>query len=109
MTPLRGEVWWVDLDPTRGSEIEKTRPCLVISDDRANRYRKTHVVLALSTTSPKQWPYYVPVVSIGPATQAVVDQLRAVDKSRFGKRKGRVSKADMDRIDAALGSVLGLW
>jgi mRNA interferase MazF len=108
MIPLRGEVWWVELDPARGSEIQKTRPCVVITDDGINRYRNTHVVVALSNTSPKKWPLYVPVPSVGPKTQAVIDQVRAMDKSRFQKRKGSVSAEDMERIDEALRIVLDL-
>lgn len=108
MTPLRGEVWWVGLDPTRGAEIRKTRPCVVITDDGINRYRNTHVVIALSTTTPKKWPLYVPVPSISANTQAVIDQVRAMDKRRFLKRMGVVSGADMERIDEALRTVLNL-
>jgi mRNA interferase MazF len=108
MIPLRGEVWWVELDPTRGYEIQKTRPCIVITDDGINRYRNTHVVVALSTTTPKKWPLYVPVPSVSPKTQAVIDQVRAMDRSRFRKRKGAVSAADMERIDEALRIVLDL-
>jgi mRNA interferase MazF len=108
MIPLRGEVWWVELDPTRGSEIQKTRPCVVISDDVINRYRNTHVVVALSTTTPKKWPLYVAVPSVSPKSQVVIDQVRAMDKSRFRKRMGVVSPADMERIDEALRIVLDL-
>ena len=108
MTPLRGEVWWVELDPVRGYEIQKTRPCVVITDDRINRYRNTHIVVALSTTTPKQWPLYVAVPSVSPHTQAVIDQVRAMDKSRFRKRMGVVSADDMQRIDDALRTVLSL-
>jgi mRNA interferase MazF len=105
---LRGEVWWVELDPTRGYELQKTRPCVVISSDEINRWRNTHVVVGLSNTAPKRWPLYVPVPSVGPKTQAVIDQVRAMDKSRFGKRKGSVSPEDMERIDEALRVVLDL-
>jgi mRNA interferase MazF len=108
MTPLRGEVWWIDLDPARGSEMQKMRPCVVITDDAVNRYRNTCVVVALSTTTPKKWPLYVLVSSISPNSQAVIDQIRAVDKSRFRKRMGAVSIADMEQIDAALRIVLDL-
>jgi mRNA interferase MazF len=106
--PLRGEVWWVELDPTRGYELQQTRPCVVITDDAVNRYRNTHVVVGLSTTSPKKWPLYVPVPSVSPRTQALVDQIRAVDKSRFRTREGAVSSLDMEQIDQALKIVLDL-
>lgn len=108
MIPLRGEVWWVDFDPSRGFEIQKIRPCVVITDDRINRSRNTHVVVALSTTSPKSWPLYVPVPSISLTTQAVIDQVRAMDRTRFRNRKGFVTAEDMERIDEALRIVLHL-
>lgn len=108
MHPRRGEVWWVEVDPARGSEMQKTRPCVVITADSVNPWRNTHVVVALSNTSPKRWPLYVPVPSVGPGTQAVIDQLRAIDKSRFRTRKGVVDAKDMQQIDAALRVVLEL-
>jgi mRNA interferase MazF len=106
--PLRGEVWWVELDPTRGYEMQKTRPCVVITADSVNHWRNTHVVVGLSTTSPKRWPLYVPVPSVSAQTQAVMDQIRAIDKSRFRTRKGVVSAEEMARIDEALKIVLDL-
>ena len=109
MSPMkRGEVWWVELDPTRGSEIQKTRPCVVITDDGINRYRNTHVVVALSSTSPKKWPLYVAVPSVSPNSQAVIDQVRVLDRSRFLKRKGAITVVEMEQIDEALRIVLDL-
>ena len=108
MIPFRGEVWWVDFDPTRGFEIQKIRPCVVITDDRINRSRNTHIVVALSTTSPKNWPLYVPVPSVSPMSQAVIDQVRAMDRTRFRNRKGFVSAEEMESIDEALRIVLNL-
>jgi mRNA-degrading endonuclease toxin of MazEF toxin-antitoxin module len=65
-------------------------------------------VIALSTTTPKDWPIYVPVPSISPDTQAVIDQIRAMDKSRFPQRIGRASSSDIKQIDEALREVLSL-
>jgi len=58
---LRGEIWWVNLDPTQGSEIEKTRPCLVLSHDTLNRLRRTVVVVPLSSAAKPHPPISVPV------------------------------------------------
>ena len=59
--PLRGEVWWVSLDPTQGSEIKKTRPCLVLSSSVLNRLRQTVVVVPYSTDAGSHPPITVPV------------------------------------------------
>lgn len=100
--PRRGEVYWTQLDPTRGAEIKKTRPCLVLTNDILNERRHTVVVIPLSTTSPKRFPLYVELASIGKGSQAVVDQIRVVDKGRFGKRVGSVTDAEMERIVEAV-------
>jgi len=80
-TPRRGDVYWTALDPARGAEMQKTRPCLVITTNFVNRKRRTIVVVPLPTTSPKEWPLYVPLPSAGENSQAVIDQIRVVDKT----------------------------
>ena len=106
MHPKRGEVYWIELDPTRDSEIQKTRPCLVVTDDILNERRNTVVVIPLSTTSPKKFPLYVPLASMGGGALAVIDQIRTVDKQRIGDRAGYASTSEMERIEEALKIVL---
>jgi len=83
----RFEVFLVNLDPTVGSEIRKTRPCVVVSPDEMNRYVRT-VVVAPLTTAGRPYPSRVPVRFAGKNGQVVVDQLRTVDKIRLARRLG---------------------
>lgn len=105
--PQRGEVYWVELDPTRGAEMRKTRPCLVVTNNIVNERRRTVVIVPLSTTSPKKFPLYVAMPSMGDDSQAVLDQIRVVDKERIGNRMAMMTPSEMDRLDEALRIVLG--
>jgi len=103
---LRGEVWWVSLDPTQGSELRKTRPCLVISHDTLNRLRRTVVVVPLSSAAQAHPPITVPFTCRGQAAVAVVDQVRAVGKHRLQSRVEVADSADMASVAQALKSIL---
>lgn len=108
MTPKRGQTWWINLDPTVGSEISKQRPCVVVSHDTVNKLRRTPIVVPLSN-SPKAFPpVIVAMPSAGPNSVAVVDQMRAVDKRRFTGAQGFLSPDDLETLDAAMGRVLDL-
>jgi mRNA interferase MazF len=105
----RGEVYWSALDPVRGAEIAKTRPCVVISASTINAARKTIVILPLSTTkNPTAWPLLIDVPSVGASSKARMEQLRCVDKNRLGEYIDSVSEADMQEIERALKQVLVL-
>ena len=108
MNPLRGEIWWVDLNPTRGSEINKKRPCIVLSVDVINQRRKTVVVVPLSTSPTVRPPLTVSVVCAGRPAVAVVDQIRATAKERFGNRIGSVAAAEMEALEESLREILSL-
>lgn len=88
--PLRDEVWLVALDPTHGSEIRKTRPCLVVSPDEMNRHLRT-VIVAPMTTTMRPYPTRVSLRFQGKSGQAALDQLRAVDRQRLVRKLGTVS------------------
>ena len=88
--PRRDEVWLVSLNPTQGAEIQKTRPCVVISPDEMNQHLRT-VVVAPMTTVKRPYPTRVSVRFQGKSGQVAVDQLRAVDRQRLLKRLGRIS------------------
>ena len=92
----RGDVHLVRLDPTRGSEIRKTRPCLVISPDELNHHLRT-VIVAPMTKGGHGYPFRVPCRFAGTDGFVVIDQLRAVDVERFTKRLGRVSPTTLHR------------
>ena len=90
MVVKRFDVFLVNLDPTVGSEIQKTRPCVVISPDEMNRYIAT-VIIAPMTTKGKQYPTRVVCQFQGKNGQIVLDQIRTVDKNRLVKKLGRIS------------------
>lgn len=89
MVVKRFEVYLVNLDPTLGSEIQKTRPCLVVSPDEMNRHIAT-VIVAPMTTQSRIYPTRVPCRFQGKEGQIVLDQLRTVDKIRLVKRLDRL-------------------
>ena len=102
----RGDIWWVALDPGQGSEIKKTRPCVVLTNDTLNRLRKTVVVVPLSTAAKAYPPITVPVTCQGKGAVAVVDQVRAVAKHRLQGRVESLSPKDMQAITLALSTIL---
>ena len=104
----RGQVWWVDFDPTRGAEMQKQRPAVVLTANAVNRARQTVVVIPLSTGPVPRPPVIVATPSGGTSSVAVCDQLRAVDKARLSRLAGRLSRQDMRAIEAGLRSVLEL-
>jgi mRNA interferase MazF len=108
MNLLRGEVWWVDLNPTKGSEISKKRPCVIISADILNQRRKTVVVIPLSTAPTVRPPLTIGVSAAGQSGVAVIDQIRATAKERFGNKIGVLSAAEMEEIEEGLQQILGM-
>lgn len=102
----RGEVYWVDLNPTKGSEINKLRPCVVISATPINLARRTVVVVPLSTQAKLVPPITVAVNCLGRQVAAVCDQVRTVDKSRLVKRADSLSFNDLSSLNEAMRQVL---
>ena len=107
-SPGRGEVWWIDLEPTKGSEIRKTRPCLVLTANALNRLRRTVVVVPYSTAASAHPPITVPVTCGGTRAVAIVDQVRAISKERLRGLLETASPEDLDAVTTALGRVLEL-
>jgi mRNA interferase MazF len=97
MVIKRFDVYLVNLDPTMGSEIKKTRPCLVISPDEMNRWIRT-VIVAPMTTQGQPYPTRVPCEFQGKEGQVVLDQIRTVDKSRLVQKLGRMDKATQREV-----------
>ncbi len=85
----RGEVWLVTLDPTVGSEIQKTRPCLIISPPEMNDYLRT-VIVAPMTTAARAAPYRIPLTFQGKRGLILLDQVRTLDKIRLVKKLGAI-------------------
>ena len=84
---MRGEIWLVSLEPTQGSEIRKTRPCVVISPGEMHDYLRT-AIIAPMTTGSKPAPYRIPVTSGGKKGLILLDQIRTVDKARLLSKLG---------------------
>ncbi|MGH2542052.1 MAG: type II toxin-antitoxin system PemK/MazF family toxin [Ardenticatenaceae bacterium] len=104
MVVKRFEIYLVNLDPTVGSEIKKTRPCLIISPDEMNRHIAT-VIVAPMTTKGRAYPTRVPCRFQGQAGQIVLDQIRTVDKARLVKRLGKINAATNAKVLAALAEM----
>lgn len=100
----RFEVHLVNLDPTVGSEIQKTRPCLIISPDEMNHSIRT-VIVAPMTTKGRSYPTRVDCTFEGKTGQVVLDQIRTVDKTRLVRRLGRISEDIQEEVLGVLGEM----
>lgn len=103
----RGEVWWVEFDPAVGSEIRKTRPAVIVSNDAANR-NLSRVVVPVTSNTGRQYPGEAVVSVGGQSSKAIADQIMAADKSRLKDRLGELSKDDMLAVEDAIKVHLGL-
>jgi mRNA interferase MazF len=102
----RGEIWWVRLDPAQGSEIRKTRPCVVLTHDTLNQLRRTVVVVPLSTAARSHPPITVPITCQGNRAVAVIDQIRAVAKHRLQSKIETMPTEEIDEICRAVATIL---
>ncbi len=93
-TVRRGEVYLVTLNPTQGSEIEKTRPCVVVSPDELNAYLRTFIVAPM-TTGHRTYPFRIPRRFHGRSGHGVLDQIRTVTRERLVRRLGRLTPATL--------------
>lgn len=102
----RGEIYWVNLDPTIGSEMRKTRPALVVSNDVNNLHAQTVTVLPLTTSVEKVYPFEVRleagVYGNKEAAKVKANQIRTVDKRRLSKLVGFLPADRMAKVDAAI-------
>ncbi len=104
MVVNRFDVYLINLDPTIGSEIRKTRPCLVISPNEMNRFIKT-VIVAPMTTRGTSYPTRVSCKFQGKRGQIVLDQIRTVDKTRLVRRLGKVAKQTQAEVLSVLSEM----
>ena len=108
-TPRRGDVYWVALDPTLGSEIQKTRPAVIISNNSCNVFGARVVVLPLTSNADSLYPGEALVTVKGKRSRALGDQIQSLDKSRLRSRIERLSQDEMTAVDEAVRITLGLW
>ena len=99
--PSRGDVYLVSLDPTRGSEIQKTRPCLIIAPDELNHHLRT-TIIAPMTTAGQVYPWRVPCRFQERNGYVVLDQIRTVDSERLVRRLGRLAPSSLTNVLAKL-------
>jgi mRNA interferase MazF len=100
----RGEIWLVALDPTVGSEIKKSRPCVIVSPPELNQHLRT-VLVAPMTTKGFTAPFRVPMTHAGTKGMIVLDQIRTVDKIRLIKRLGTVNARTLSVVLSTLQEV----
>lgn len=104
----RGEVWWVEFDPAVGSEVRKTRPAVIVSNDAANRNLARVVVIPMTSNTDRQYPGEALVSVDGQSSKAMADQIMAADKARLKSQLGVLGKADMLAVEDAMRVHLGL-
>jgi mRNA interferase MazF len=104
MEVKRFDVYLVNLDPTVGHEIRKSRPCLVISPDEMNQHIST-VIVAPMTTKGRNYPTRVPCMFQGKEGQVVMDQIRTIDKLRLVKRLGKIDSQTQTDVFSVLSEL----
>jgi mRNA interferase MazF len=110
MDLVRGDIHWVSFPKRepRGAEIEKDRPCIIVSHQNANMFRKTVVVVPLTHGSRDAPPIIISIPSGGHDSKAICDQIVAVDKARIGRKYGSLTLQELQYFEDSLRSVLGL-
>ena len=101
----RYEILWTRLAPVEGSEMSKTRPCVIVSDDLRNEILPTVVVCALTSTIRPQWRTRLTVICAGRKADICAEQIRTVSKSRLGKKLGSLSARDAAALRRLLGGM----
>ncbi|MBQ7738071.1 MAG: type II toxin-antitoxin system PemK/MazF family toxin [Desulfovibrionaceae bacterium] len=104
----RGEVWWVSFDPSLGSEIRKTRPAVILSNDAANEALARVVVVPMTSNIANVYPGEALVMVENHQKKIMADHIMAADKRRLQSRLGTLSAQDMEKVAAALRLHLGL-
>ena len=104
----RGEVWWVNFDPSIGGEIRKQRPAVILSNDAANHYLNRVQVVPLTSSVDKLYPSETYVTFRGKKAKAMADQITTVSKKRLINLDGSISHTEMEAIGKAIAIQLGL-
>lgn len=104
----RGEVWWVQFDPSIGSEVRKTRPALIVSNDAANRNLARVIVLPLTSNVSRVYPGETVVSVKGQQSKVMADQIMTADKVRLRSQIATLSKAEMAAVDDIIRVQLAL-
>ena len=108
VSPKRGDIYWVALDPTVGTEIRKTRPAVLVSNDSCNAHGSRVVVVPITSNTTSLFPGEAEIVVSGRRGRVLGDQMRSIDMARLQKRIGRLTKDEVLAVDAALRITLDL-
>lgn len=106
--PTRGSVYWASLDPTIGSETKKTRPCLIVSNDSGNEASNVVIVAPITSKVKKVYSFEVEVVIGGKKGKVMLNQCRAIDKARLGKKECSLDFEVMEQVDEAIRVTFGI-
>ncbi len=106
--PKRGDIYWVKLDPVIGSEITKSRPCLIVSNNAGNEVSPQLIVAPITSSIKRIFPFEVPIEVGGKRGKIVLNQIRAIDKVRLSGNISSATNDTMDRVNEALKLVLAL-
>ncbi len=106
--PKRGDIYWVNLDPSTGDETKKTRPALVVSNDIGNETSKIVIVAPITSKVKNVYPFEVQTFVNGKAAKVMLNQCRAVDKSRLITKIDSIDQKSMKLADDAIKIVFGL-
>lgn len=104
----RGDVYWISLDPTIGSETKKTRPCVILSNDAQNKKSSRIIIAPITSNAQKIYPFEAHVEVLGKEGKVMLDQLRSVDKARLDKYASSFDVMTMLEIETALKVSLAL-
>ena len=99
---IRGSIWWVEFDPSVGSEITKTRPAVIVSNDIANQFLARVVVVPLTSNVSRVYPGEAIVTVNGRESKAMTDQIMSADKSRLKKKIAELSDVDIVALENAM-------
>lgn len=106
--PKRGDVYWVNLDPTAGSETKKTRPAVIVSNNVANQFSHMIIIAPVTSNAEKIYPFEVPLEVAKKKGKAMLNQIRAIDKARLGKKILSLDVPTMEKLDEALKLAVGI-
>ncbi len=106
--PRRGDVFWVKLDPARGTEIRKTRPAVLVSNDSCNKYGARVIVLPVTSNVESLYPGEAVIDIQGTPARVLGDQIRSIDKSRLGSKIGTLSPVELSAVEEAVLIALGV-